>query len=115
LLNVTRTNSGNYAVVVSNLVSSVVSSNAALIVHVPQRLGTPVWLPDGTLTFGAGDADGGSLTPADLAGLQAQVSTNLTDWVPLPDALSLTNGVLQFHDAGSTNDPQRFYRIIENW
>src|ERR1035441_2733190 len=32
----------------------------------------------------------------------------------LPDALILTNGVLQIHDLTATNAQMRFYRIIEN-
>jgi hypothetical protein len=54
------------------------------------------------------------LCESDLANFEAWASTNLTDWMKLPGALSLTNGMLQLHDGEATNWPQRFYRIIEN-
>jgi len=59
--------------------------------------------------------DGSTVSATDLTNLQAQASTNLTDWTALPGALILTNGVLQLQDTDFTNMPVRFYRIIENW
>ena len=115
LSNVVRTNSGSYSVIVTNFGGSVTSSNATLLVHVPQLLGLPTLLPDGTLTFTSRDLDGGTVSATDLANLQAQASTNLTDWTVLPGALTLTNGILQIQDTAFTNMPTRFYRIIENW
>jgi len=113
--NVTRTNSGTYTVVVTNVAGSITSSNAVLLVHVPQRLGVPVLLPDGTLRLTSGDMDGGTISASDLANLQAQASTNLVNWVTLPGSLTLTNGMLRLQDPGWTNQPLRFYRIIESW
>jgi Immunoglobulin domain len=115
LFAVVRTNSGSYSAVITNIAGSTNSTNAALLVHVPQLLGLPLWLPDGTLTFTSADLGGGTITAGDLAGLTAQASTNLTDWIDLPGALTLTNGTLQLQDTGLTNMPVRFYRIIENW
>jgi hypothetical protein len=115
LSNVTRTNSGTYSVVVTNIAGNVTSSNAVLKVHVPQHLGAPVLQPDGSMLLTSGDADGGMLSAADLANLQAQVSTNLVDWIPLPGALTLTNGLLQLQDPGSASYHTRFYRVLENW
>jgi alpha-tubulin suppressor-like RCC1 family protein len=115
LSNVTRTNSGTYSVVVTNIAGNVTSSNAVLAVHVPQHLGAPVLQPDGSVLLISGDADGGTLAAADLANLQAQVSTNLVDWIPLRGALTLTNGLLQLQDPGSASYHTRFYRVLENW
>jgi hypothetical protein len=115
LSNVTRANSGTYSVVVTNLAGNVTSSNAVLKVHVPQHLGAPILQPDGSMLLTSGDADGGALAIADLANLQVQVSTNLVDWVPLPGALTLTNGLLQLQDPGSASHHTRFYRIVESW
>lgn len=112
LLNVARSNSGVYAARVSNLGLSVLSSNATLFVRVPQRLSAPARLADGSFAFYSRDCDGGSLQPADLAGFQVLVSSNLVDWNPLTNALTITtNGALCLRDA--TNCPRRFYRLVE--
>jgi alpha-tubulin suppressor-like RCC1 family protein len=114
--NVGRAQNGNYFVTVTNSNSSgsTVSSNAVLKVLVPQLLGSPALSPDGTLTFTSTDANGGLLSPSDLANFQAQASTDLVNWVTLTNAFSLTNGMLQLQDNGGTNWPARFYRIVEH-
>jgi hypothetical protein len=43
-----------------------------------------------------------------------QASTNLVDWVTLPNALSLTNGLLQLQESGQSNFTARYYRLIEH-
>ena len=93
--------------------SSTPSSNATVVVRVPEKLGQPMRLADGTFTLTAGDTDGGVLWPADLPNFQAQVSTNLMNWATLSNGLTLTNGMLLLRDPASTNSPSRFYRIIE--
>jgi hypothetical protein len=114
LTGVCRAHNGVYSVVVTNAEGGVASSNAVLKVIVPQKLGAPVLLPDGSLLLNSDDADGGLLSPSDLANFEAQASTNLMDWVPLTNALSLTNGMLQLRDNSGTNWPARFYRLIEH-
>ena len=99
---------------VSNPGGEVSSSNATLRVAVPQRFGTPLRLADGSLAFLSQDADGGQLSPGDLASFEAQASVNLVDWTPLPGALTLTNCSLMLRDAGSANYPARFYRLLEH-
>ena len=108
-----RHDSGAYAVVLSNPVGPTLSSNAIVLVRVPEKLSAPQQLADGTFMLTAGDADGSPLWPTDLPGFQAQVSTNVVDWVALPDSLTLTNGLLLLRDSYSTNYPARFYRILE--
>ncbi len=93
---------------------STVSSNAVLKVLVPQLLGSPTLLPDGTFLLTSTDANGGLLQPSDLANFEAQASTNLANWMTLTNALSLTNGMLQLQDSSGTNWPARFYRILEH-
>jgi alpha-tubulin suppressor-like RCC1 family protein len=115
LANAVRADSGTYSVVVTNVAGKVTSSNMVLTVHVPQLLGTPVLQPDGSIRLSSTDVGGGQLSSADLANLQVQASTNLMDWVALPGALTLSNGVVQLQDPGSTNSPARFYRIVESW
>ncbi|MDB6110727.1 MAG: hypothetical protein JWR69_2477, partial [Pedosphaera sp.] len=113
LVDVNRANNGLYSVVVTNVGGSAISSNAAVKVLVPQKFTSPLRLAGGRVMFLSGDADGGSLTSADLAGFTALVSTNLVDWTPLPNALSITNGLLLLQDVNQTNSPARFYRILE--
>ena len=115
LSNLTRGNSGNYNVVVTNIAGNVTSSNATLMVHVPQLLSAPTFNPDGTITFTSSDSDGSALSSSDVSHLQVQVSSNLVDWVTIPGALTLTDGMLQMQDPGATNAPTRYYRILENW
>lgn len=53
--------------------------------------------------------------PANKLGpLSVRISTNLVDWMALPNALSLTNGMLQLEDNSGTNWPARFYRLLEH-
>ena len=115
MTNVGRTNSGTYSVFVFSPHGNVTSSNAVLEVHVPQLLGTPAFQPDGSIVLSSTDAGGGQLSPADLANLQVQVSTDLVNWQTLSNALVLTNGSIQLQDVGVTNSTMRFYRIFENW
>ncbi|MDB6025091.1 MAG: hypothetical protein JWM68_1314 [Verrucomicrobiales bacterium] len=110
-----RSDSGLYRVAVSNLVGTAVSEDAFLTVHVPQRLASPTLLPDGSVLLTASDADGGLLSSADLLNFEVQRSTNLVQWTLLPDALTLTNGVLHLQGNSVSNDVIQFYRIIENW
>ncbi|MEJ0089923.1 MAG: immunoglobulin domain-containing protein [Limisphaerales bacterium] len=117
LNNVGRVQNGSYSVTVTNYSVTnnfIVSSNAVLKVLVPQLLGTPVMLPDGSFQLTSKDANGGLLQPSDLTNFEAQASTNLLDWVTLPNALSLTNGALLLQDNGQTNYATRFYRLLEH-
>jgi alpha-tubulin suppressor-like RCC1 family protein len=109
-----RRDSGVYSVSVTNFAGSVLSSNALVTVLVPQRLTGAAIQPDGAFTFYAGDADGALLLPSDLAGLIPQTSTNLRDWSPLTNSITLSNGVLFIRDAGASNYPARFYRVVES-
>lgn len=114
LSNAVRASSGTYWVVVTNAAGNVTSSNAVLVVRVPELLGAPVLQPNGSIQLSSTDTGGGLLSPSDLTNFEAQASTNLTDWVTLPNALSLTNGTLQLQDTGNSNSPSRFYRLIEH-
>ncbi len=111
---VSRALSGNYTVTVTNLGGSVTSSNAFLKVLIPQNLGAPTLLPDGTLQFVSVDADGGQHSPSDLTNLELQASADLLSWETLSNSLTLTNGMLYFRDADQTNFSSRYYRILEH-
>lgn len=114
LTNVTRRDSATYTLRVTNAVGATLSSNATLKVNVPQRLSAAVLLPDGSFSLTSGDADGSLLQPGDLAGFEVQAATNLTDWVTLTNALTLTNGSLRLLDPEAATLPRRFYRILEH-
>jgi len=114
LSNVCRTNNGVYSVSVSNAGGTAYGTNVTLKVLVPQRLGSPVLLPDGSLQLTSSDVNGGTLSLSDLANFEAQASTDLMNWVTLTNALSLANGMLQLQDNTGTNWPTRFYRILEH-
>jgi alpha-tubulin suppressor-like RCC1 family protein len=113
LSNLTRRDSAAYAVRVANPGGTTLSSNATLVVQVPQQLTPPVRLQDGNVGFAFGDADGGWLEPGDVAGMEVQTSTNLAAWSVFTSPLLLTNGVVWVHDLESTNWPARFYRVME--
>jgi hypothetical protein len=112
LTSLTRSNGGLYSVRVSNSGGAVDSSNALLKVLIPQRFAlTP--LLNGNILFFSVDADGGLLSSNDLAGFTAQSSSNLVDWLTLPNALSVTNGMLMLRDTNQANYRVRFYRVFE--
>lgn len=113
ILNAVRANSGTYWVTVHNAVGTVVSSNAVLVVRVPQLLGAPALQPDGSIVLNSTDAGGGLLSASAVTNFQAQVSTNLTAWVTLTNALTFTNGMIELNDPAATGSAARFYRIVE--
>jgi hypothetical protein len=97
----------------SNPGGSTSSSNAIVLIRVPQHL-TGALQPDGTFAITSGDADGNPLTPGDLGNFKWQASSNLLNWTMLRKNPVLTNGVLLLIDINSTNFPKRFYRVIEH-
>jgi hypothetical protein len=111
--NATRSDSGIYSAVAANAGGSTASSNALVVIRVPQQLKL-VQQPDGTFVLASGDADGGLLSSTDVTNLQAQTSSNLFDWVPMTNSLMLTNGTLLLTDPDATNHPSRYYRILEH-
>ena len=112
IINATRHDSATYSVVASNPGGSTSSSNAVVLIHVPQRL-YAIMQPDGTFAVISRDADGGALSLEDLGRFESQASSNLFDWIPFTNSLALTNGTLLLIDRDSMNFPRRFFRIIE--
>lgn len=112
LSNVARANSGIYSVTVTNSWGSQTSSNAVVRVFVPQLLRPPSIDGAGKFLIQFGDSDGGLLSSNDLAAFEVQTATNLVDWTPLTNALSISNGMIWLQDASPY--PQRFYRVLEH-
>ncbi len=109
---VNRGSNGIYTAFISNALGTTLSRGAQLNVGGALKFIAATVGPDGTLSFGAADVSGTPLTQADVAGLEVQASTNLVNWVTLPNALVLTNGTLLLND--SVNNPMRFYRILDH-
>jgi alpha-tubulin suppressor-like RCC1 family protein len=114
LTNVGRIDNGSYSLVCSNIGGVSTSSVVTLKVLVPQLLGSPTLLADGTFSLASFDGNGALLTTSNLANFTPQASSNLIDWFALPGSLSVSNGVLQLQDSDATNSPMKFYRILEN-
>ncbi|HXU75717.1 MAG TPA: immunoglobulin domain-containing protein [Methylomirabilota bacterium] len=112
LTNVSRIDSGTYAVTVTNAWGKLQSSNATLRVVTPQFILTPNVDNGGNVQILFGDSDGGIMATNDVAGFQVEATTNLVDWVPLTNSLSVTNGRIMLRDSGLF--PRRFYRILEH-
>lgn len=115
MTNLSRLNSGIYAVTVANESGTVTSSNAVVRVIVPQRIGSPLRLPDGSFRFLFGDSDGGQLAEWHKSGFEVQSNVDLrsTGWVTLTNAFFLTNGMLMLADPNASGIPRRYYRVIE--
>jgi alpha-tubulin suppressor-like RCC1 family protein len=114
IANATRNNSGKYAVQVSNTATSIMSSVAVVKVVSPQELGQAIWMTDGTFRIVSSDTQGVAILLGELPNFQAQVSSNLLDWVPLNELLWFDNGNPIIVDHSATNYSQRFYRIVEH-
>src|SRR4029077_8881665 len=82
----TRTNNGSYYVAVSNGGGATISSNAIVKDIGPQKVTTPTTLGH-TVLFLIGDSDDGVLTTNVLSAFTAQASSNLINWISLPNAL----------------------------
>lgn len=113
LTNANRATRGNYSALVWNDLGSTTTREAWVDVTGPVR-----WMDSGdntagVLRFVAADGTGNALTADDLAWLEVQASTNLSNWQILSNALAFTNGVLRLNDSGQSNYPVRFYRLLE--
>jgi hypothetical protein len=115
LTNVTRTNSGAYAVVITNSAGAVTSVTAILTVHVPQKLRQPATQTNGTFVLISGDSDGGALFSSNVPAFHLTASTNLVNWLQVPATITLSNGLLQIQDTNADLFPIRFYRVFEDW
>lgn len=106
---------GSYHVRVSNIGGSSLSSNATLTVRSPRQLSSLQRRVDGTVQLTLTDPDATPFTAAHVARFEVQVCTNLATavWIPLPTALTATNGALTLSDADGPLHPRRFYRVVE--
>jgi hypothetical protein len=112
ITNAKRYHSGIYSVIASNPGGSTSSSDAVILIRVPQQLNDAVQA-DGSFILTSGDADGSLLSIEHVGNFEPQASSNLIDWAPLTNHLILTNGTLWLVDQHITNSPARFYRMLE--
>jgi hypothetical protein len=98
------TNTGNYAVVVTNLAGSVTSSNAFLTVIIPPTLALQLWAGYPLLNLS------GMLS----SNFVVQYTTNLTgtNWVNLLSLTNLPASPYLFLDPAGDGEPARFYRAF---
>ncbi|MBI5774980.1 MAG: cadherin domain-containing protein [Verrucomicrobia bacterium] len=114
LTSVARTNSGHYAVAVTNAFGSVTSSNALLSVGgAAQRILPLTALGDGRYRISFSDFGGGPLFDWDLSNLDVEGATDLNaaNWAVLTNAIVITNGVGQVEFVVTNSPPQQFYRV----
>jgi len=93
--------SGNYAVRISNVVTSVLSSNALLSVTVPATF-TSASVTSNQIQLVLSGQPGSTVS--------IQASSNLVEWVEISSAV-LTNGTYEFIEA--LTNAQRFYRAVQ--
>ena len=102
LTNVQTSDSGAYAVVVSNMYGSVTSSPANLTVYLTDAatLSQPILSAGNQIQFAIEGVSGFQYAVA--------ASTNLVDWVPVETNIA----PFIFSDSATGNFPERFYRAI---
>lgn len=110
-----RTNSGLYALVISNDYGGVTSSNAQVWVQVPQRLLSPQRLPDGRTQLFFSDPDGTLSTDPTRFEVHHTLNPSgaTTVWTTNHGGITTSNGRLLYVDQTSSGVSRRTYRIIE--
>jgi hypothetical protein len=100
LTNIQPNQAGNYAVLVSNLYGSVLSSNAVLTVNSLPALGV-VQSGNSLLIF----------WPTNVPGFVLEVSPSLVpaNWIPIPDLPIPIGGI--YLESIQTTNPSSFYRL----
>jgi hypothetical protein len=76
------------------------------------QLGVPALLSDGSLLFDLYATNGSILALSDPSSVLFEASSNLVDWIPLTNALTLTNGSALLRDPAASNAQVRFYRLV---
>lgn len=110
-----RANSGNYAVIITNDFGSVTSSTASVSIQVPQVLLPPQRLPDGRVQLRFSDPDG--TLSSDSSRFEVHHTFNpsgpTTVWVTNLGGITINSGRFLFEDQTSGGVPRRTYRVME--
>ncbi len=117
LTGINRASRGDYYAMVWNSLATNTSRDMQLQVGGPAKFVQTALNTNGGsgVAFGTvvTDGFGGRLTSGDLPYFSVLVSSNLVDWMPLPNALTYTNGVFILQDPNPPTQPQRYYRVVE--
>jgi hypothetical protein len=110
-----RTNSGNYSVTITNDFGSVTSSTASVWVQVPHHLRAPQRLPDGRVQLFFSDPD--ATLSSDPSRFEVHHTFNpsgsTTVWVTNTGGITITGGLFLYEDQTSGSVSRRTYRVIE--
>lgn len=106
--------SGNYSVVISNALGTVVSEAAVVkVVAGSNPRGTFAISPDTEgFEWRFTPAPGRSFTLADAEGLTLEASEDLKNWFVVPGAVTIRNGALVWVDPQPATLPGRYYRLV---
>ncbi|NBV22484.1 MAG: hypothetical protein EBS05_11280 [Proteobacteria bacterium] len=110
-----RTNSGLYAVTITNDFGSVTSSNANVWVQVPQRVLSPQRLLDGRVQLFFSDPDGTLSTDPSRFEVHHTLNPSgpTTVWTTNAGGISASNGRFLYVDQTAGAVSRRTYRVIE--
>ena len=117
LTGLNRSSRGDYYAVVWNGLGTNNSRDMQLAVGGPVQLLQPMTggggSGGGSFSVILKDSFGGTLSSSDASYFTVLTSSNLIDWVPLPNALTYTNGTFRLQDPTPPNQPQRYYQVVE--
>jgi len=117
ITNAITANGGQYQALVTNRLNWATTSTAMVSllpppVQIAVQLKAPVAQPDGSLLIAASTINGAAFSLSNTAIFVFEASSDLNHWNPLTNALTLTNGAIDFRDPQTASSPARFYRLL---
>jgi hypothetical protein len=121
ITNATEADAGNYQAVVSFRFEGTpywAGSALATITVLPPPVQTPVLLTapvlqsDGSFMIAVNAPDGESFLLTNSPIFVLQATSDLLNWTPLSNSLTVTHGAINFSDPAATSTPARFYRLL---
>ena len=115
ITNATTANGGQYQALATNSLDWAASSTATVTVQpvrIAVQLSAPATQPDGSLLITAKTTIGAAFPFSNPALFVFEASSDLINWNPLTNALTLTNGAIDFLDPQIPSSPARFYRLL---
>jgi hypothetical protein len=116
ILDSTEANSGQYQALVTNNIGWAASSIATVTVQPPTRISIGLNVtqpqPDGSLIITAKATNGAPYLLSNPALFVVETSSNLLNWTPLTNGLTLTNGTITVSNPQPAAPPSTFYRLL---